>query len=200
MSDAADSRIAGRGRTDLSTYSSRGFERGASALAELVWMLVSAIFFRHSLAVCSGWKVGVLRAFGAEVGRGVVIKPSVQIKFPWKLRIGNHVWIGEHVWIDNLDRVTIGDSACLSQGAMLLCGNHDFTKTTFDLVTRPITIEEGAWVGARAIVGPGVRMGSHAVLTAGSVATRDLEPYTIYQGNPADPKKPRLVGEAGNPK
>jgi putative colanic acid biosynthesis acetyltransferase WcaF len=156
-------------------------------------MLCSALFFRHSLALINSFKIYLLRSFGAEVGNGVLIKPSVHIKFPWKLRIGNHVWIGEKVWIDNLDQVVIGDHCCISQGAMLLCGNHNYKKTTFDLMTSPITLEDGVWVGARSLVCPGVRCGSHAVLAVQSVATKDLEAYTIYQGNPAAPKKARAI-------
>jgi hypothetical protein len=93
--------------------------------------------------------------------------------------------VGENVWIDNLDTITIGNNCCLSQGAFLLCGSHDYTATTFDLMTKPIILEDGAWVGAKATVCPGVTMGSHSVLAAGSTATHNLDAYGIYQGNPA---------------
>ena len=169
----------------LNTFQNNDFDRGASKLKELGWMLVSALCFRHSLAVWNGAKVWLLRAFGAQVGRGVLVKPSVHIKFPWKLSIGDHVWIGEQVWIDNLDQVVIQDHVCISQGAMLLCGNHDYKKPTFDLMTGPITLGTGSWIGAKSIVGPGVQAGSHAVLSAGSVASKDLDSFSIYQGNPA---------------
>lgn len=156
-------------------------------------MACSAIFFRHSLALTNGLKVWMLRQFGAKIGRGVLIKPSVHIKFPWKLTIGDHVWIGEKVWIDNLAPVQIGSHTCLSQGAMLLCGNHNYKNLAFDLITGPITLEEGVWIGAKAIVCPGVTAHSHAVLTVGSVAADDLAPYQIYQGNPAIKKKERII-------
>ena len=113
------------------------------------------------------------------------MKPAINIKYPWLLRVGNYVWIGEHVWIDNLSEVVIGDNVCISQGAMLLTGNHDYKRSTFDLTTRPITIEDGVWIGAKAIVGPGVRCESHAVLSVNSVATHSLNAYGVYQGNPA---------------
>jgi putative colanic acid biosynthesis acetyltransferase WcaF len=126
-----------------------------------------------------------LRVFGAEIGKGVVIKPAVNIKYPWLLSIGHHAWIGERVWIDNLAKVRIGDNCCISQGAMLLCGNHNYKKPTFDLIVKPITLEEGAWVGAFAIVCPGVTLKSHAILTVQSVATETLEAFGLYKGNPA---------------
>ena len=135
----------------------------------------------------------LLRLFGAEIGKGVVIKPCVNIKYPWKLHVGNHVWIGENAWIDNLDTVTIGSNCCLSQGAFLLCGNHDYKSSSFDLKISPIVLEDGAWIGAKAIVCPGVVVGTHAVLTVGSVATKNLEPYTINSGNPAVRTNQRVI-------
>ena len=99
--------------------------------------------------------------------------------------IGNYVWIGENVWIDNLVEVSIGDNVCISQGAMLLCGNHNYKKATFDLMVGKIMIEEGAWVGAQSVVCPNVTIHSHAVLAVGSVASHHLEGYAVYQGNPA---------------
>lgn len=158
---------------------------GAGRFKQAAWYFCNILLMRNPLLPGSWFRVGLLRLFGARVGRGVVIKPSVSIKFPWKLRVGDHAWIGEHVWIDNLAEVSIGDSCCISQGALLLCGNHDYTKENFDLITGAIKLEEGVWIGARALVAPGITCHSHAVLTAGSIATRSLEPYGIYQGNPA---------------
>ncbi len=179
--------------TDLSQFRNPEFDRGASRWKELLWMLASALFFRHSMALLNGWKVRLLRWFGAKVGKGVLIKPAVQIKFPWKLTIGDHTWIGENVWIDNLDQVSIGSNVCLSQGAMLLCGNHNYKKVSFDLITGPITLHDGAWIGAHSLVGPGVSISTHAVLTTQSVATHDLDAYGIYQGNPAKKIRERII-------
>ena len=116
------------------------------------------------------------------MGKGVVIKPSVNIKYPWNLSIGDYSWIGENVWI--------------SQGAMLLCGNHDYKRPTFDLMVKPIVIENGAWVGAQSTVCPGVTMHSHSVLTVGSIASKDLMPYSIYRGNPAVKVAERVMFES----
>ena len=131
--------------------------------------------------------------FGAKIGKGVVLKPNINIKYPWRLRIGNHSWIGEGVWVDNLEDVIIGANCCISQGALLLCGNHNYKKSTFDLMTGKIILEDGVWVGAKAIVCGGVVCMSHAVLSAGSVATSELEAYSVYQGNPAVKIKEREI-------
>ena len=178
---------------DLSKFSTGGFERGAGTLKELLWRLVSLVLFQLCPVKLSGLKATVLRCFGASVGRGVVIKPEVKITFPWKLTLGDHVWLGEECWLLNLAPITLASNVSISQRAFLCTGNHDYKSPTFDLITEPIQVGQGAWVGAGAFVGPGVSMGSHAVLTAGSVATKDLEPYGIYQGNPAGLIKQRKI-------
>jgi len=131
--------------------------------------------------------------FGAKVGKGVVIKPAVNIKFPWKLSIGDHSWIGEGVWIDNLDGIAIGSNVVLSQGCLLLSGSHDHRKETFDFISAPIVLEDGVWICARAVVLGGTTCRSHSILTAGSVSNGDLESYAIYKGNPAVAIKTRNI-------
>ncbi|MCH2197507.1 MAG: WcaF family extracellular polysaccharide biosynthesis acetyltransferase [Flavobacteriales bacterium] len=173
-----------QGKTDLSQFNNDWYQPG-SAIKRALWYIVNVLFFINPLMPISGLKVALLRLFGAKVGAGVVIKPVVNIKYPWKLTIGDHTWIGEKVWIDNLGVVKIGANACLSQGSMLLCGNHNYKKAAFDLMVGDITIEDGAWIGAHSVVCPGVTCGSHSILAVNSVATHDLEAYKIYQGNPA---------------
>ncbi len=182
-------------QTDLSQYDNAWYQPGGFP-KRLLWHFVNALVFRSPLFPFSGPKVSLLRAFGARVGKGVVVKPSVNIKYPWFLSVGPHSWIGEGAWIDNLGRVSIGSNVCISQGALLLCGNHDHRKVTFDLIVRDITLEDGVWIGAQSVVGPGVTCGSHAVLMLGSVAIDNLAPYTFYQGNPAQKVRERTIKEA----
>ena len=178
--------------TRLDQFDNSGYRPG-SIPARVLWTVVSGLFFQTWIPWPSGLKRSLLRLLGARVGSGVVIKPRVTIKYPWKLAIGDHSWIGEQVWIDNLDQVTIGAHVCISQGALLLCGNHNYKKPAFDLIVKPITVEQGGWVGAQTVVCPGVTVGSHAVLSVGSTATSDLEPYSIYKGNPAEKVKDRVI-------
>ena len=180
------------GKTDLSRYNNDWFQPGP-AWKKLLWHFTNAWLFNSYAPLPSGLKASLLRAFGATVGKDVTIKPAVNIKYPWLLSIGSHVWIGEGVWIDNLTQVTIGNHVCLSQGAMLLTGNHDYRSATFDLSVAAINLEDGAWIGAKATVCPGVRVASHAILAVGSVATRAMEAYTIYQGNPAVAVRKRVI-------
>jgi len=180
-------------KTDLSLYTTGSFNTGAGPLKRLLWYFTNIVFFISPLNPVSSLKVGLLKLFGAKIGKGVVIKPAVNIKYPWKLTVGDYTWIGERVWIDNLAGVEIGKHCCISQGAMLLCGNHNFKKVTFDLITKSIILEDGAWVGAFSIVCPGVTLGSHSVLAVNSVATQPLNAYWIYQGNPANAVKERII-------
>ncbi len=179
-------------RTNLALYNNSWYNPG-SAWKRTLWMITNVIFFNNGLAVFNTLKCWLLRQFGAKIGSRVVIKPSVNIKYPWFLTIGNDVWIGEKVWIDSLAHITIGDNVCISQGALLLTGNHNFRKTTFDLKLTPVVLEDGVWIGANAVVCPGVTCKTHAVLTAGSVATKDLQSYCIFQGNPAEKIKQRIM-------
>ncbi len=172
-------------KTNLQSFNPNTFSKGAGTLKISLWYFVNALFVRASWNPFMGIKVALLKAFGAKIGRGFVIKNNVTIKFPWKLTVGNNVWLGEQVWIDNLDEVSIGDNVCISQGALLLTGNHDYTLTSFDYRNAPITIEEGAWIGARTVVCPGVTVHSHAILIVGSVTSKNLDAYGIYQGIPA---------------
>jgi putative colanic acid biosynthesis acetyltransferase WcaF len=178
--------------TDLSSFNNRWYKNGASGFANIGWYFTSAIFFKSAFPINS-IKTGLLKLFGAKIGKGVVIKPHINIKYPWRLTVENNVWIGEQVWIDNLADVVIEADVCISQGAMLLCGNHDYKKTSFDLIVGNITLKKGSWIGAKAIVCPGVVVGSHAMLTVGSIATKNLDNYTIYRGNPAQAVKERII-------
>jgi putative colanic acid biosynthesis acetyltransferase WcaF len=158
-----------------------------------LWYFTNAVFLRSSFNPVSSIKVFFLRLFGAKIGKGVVIKPAVNIKYPWKLTVGNHSWLGENVWIDNLDNVIIGNNCCLSQGAMLLCGNHNYKKKTFDLIIGKIMLEDGVWIGSQSIVCPNVTCKTHSVLAVNSVAANDLEEYAVYRGNPAKAIRKRVI-------
>lgn len=182
-------------KVDFSVYDNSWYNPGGGSLKRVLWYFANILFLMNPLNPISSVKVRLLRCFGAKIGKGVVIKPSVNIKYPWNLSIGDYTWIGENVWIDNLVQVTIGSNVCVSQGAMLLCGNHNYKKSTFDLMVGKIVLEDGCWVGAQSVVCPGVTLHSHAVLGVASVANKNLDAYTIYQGNPAYMVRKRIIGE-----
>tara|TARA_B100000795_G_scaffold74755_1_gene53022 strand:- start:209 stop:748 length:540 start_codon:yes stop_codon:yes gene_type:complete len=178
-------------KTDLSKYNINWYSPGSKLICFL-WFVVNVIFIQNKLNPFNFLKVILLRVFGAKIGRGVIVKPGVNIKYPWKLEIGNYVWIGEDVWIDNLDDVVIGNNVCISQGVMLLSGNHNYKKSTFDLIIGKIKLKDGVWIGAKSIVTQNVVCDNHSVLTVNSVASSNLESYSVYSGNPAKKVRNRI--------
>ncbi len=178
---------------NYSQFNNSWFKRGATPIKVMLWYLTNLLFFKNGFFPFMSFKRFLLRLYGAKIGKGVIIKPNVNIKYPWRLEIGDYSWIGENVWIDNLDRVIIGKHVCVSQGAMLLTGNHDFKKVAFDLFVGQITLEDGVWIGAKSIVSSGVTCKSHSILTVMSAATKDLDAYFIYQGVPAVKVKERVI-------
>lgn len=173
-------------------FDTGNFKVGVPILKQLLWYFTDVVFFKSRLMPVSSVLVTFLRLFGSRIGKEVRIKPGIHIKYPWKLEIGDYSWLAD-CYIDNLDRVKIGKNCCISQQAVLITGNHNYSSTNFDLMTAPIVLEDGAWIGAAATVGPGVTLHSHAVLTIGSVANKNLLPYSIYQGNPAVKVRDRVM-------
>lgn len=184
--------------SSLSDYAPSQYDIGANLVKRGCWYLINAIVFQSWLLPVSSVKVLLLRMFGARVGVGLVIKPRVNIKHPWRLTIGDHVWIGENVWIDNLAMVHVGSNVCLSQGALVLTGSHDYSDPSFRLILGEVHLEDGVWVAARSTVCPGVRCGRNAVITAGSVLRKDAESNGVYAGNPAVLVRKRAIRNKDN--
>ncbi len=180
---------------DLTSYNNESFKSsiGASKIKQVLWYYTNVFFFKSSLFPFLKLKIIILKWFGALIGPNVIIKPCVNIKYPWKLTIASNVWIGEKVWIDNLGPVNIEDHVVISQGAMLLTGNHNYKKKSFDLMVSSISLEQGVWIGAHAIVCPGVTCKKNSILTVNSVATANLDENKIYQGNPAMVTRERFI-------
>ena len=170
---------------DLSQYQNKEFHPGRSFPVRLAWFLFGLPLLRCSLIPSSAFRRFLLRAFGAKIGDGVVMQQHFCVKYPWNLSVGNNSWFGEECWIDNLVPVSIGNNVCISQGAYLCTGNHDWSDPAFGLIVRPIRLEDGAWVGARSSLAPGVVIGECAIVSLGSVVNKNVPPYEIHSGNPA---------------
>jgi putative colanic acid biosynthesis acetyltransferase WcaF len=170
---------------DLSRYDNCGYFAGRGPIVRSLWYLVSLLVFESAWVPFFRPKRWLLRRFGAKIGRGVVIKPQVRIKYPWRLVVGDHCWIGQDAWIDNLADIRLGDHVCLSQRVYLCTGSHDHRRSTFDLITRPITIDNGVWLCAGVLVLGGSTVGANAVVTAGTVVNGEVPPTTIASSQPA---------------
>ena len=170
---------------------SAGLNRGAGKLKEMLWYLIKILFFLSALPYPSRMKVGLLRLFGAKIGEGVVLKPRVNIHFPWKLEVGHHVWIGEEAFLLNFERLRIGNNVCVSQRAFLCGGNHDYRKPTMPFRNGPITLKDGVWVGACCFIGPGVIIAKDTVITVGSIIVSDVGPSLVVTKLPDNQTRPR---------
>jgi putative colanic acid biosynthesis acetyltransferase WcaF len=177
----------------LSQYDNSWFTPGGSAGTRILWFFVGQPILRAAWNPFSALRVKLLRLFGARIGDGVVIKPSVEIKYPWHLIIGDYCWIGEHTWIDNLTTVRIGQNVCISQGAYLCTGNHDWSDPSFGLLVAPIQLGDGSWVGAKSVLTPGCVLGIGAIASAGSVIVGTVPDFEIFAGNPAKFSKRRVM-------
>ena len=178
--------------TDLSRFNNNAFSRGVPAWKELLWRLVQQAFFNLEWMKAYGLKQRILGCFGAKLSSGVVVKPKAKITFPWRLSVGENSWIGEEAWLLNLAPINIGRNVSISQRTFLCTGSHDWKKETFDLITKPIEIEDCVWICANVFIGLGVTVGRNSVVTAGSVVNKDLPPNMICSGNPCVPVKPRI--------
>ncbi len=186
-----------RSWVDLSSYDNRWYSPGRSHFVRALWYFVSLLIFESGWFPLGGPKRWLLRRFGARIGRGLVIKPQVWIKYPWRLVTGDHCWIGQGVWIDNLADVRLGSHVCVSQQVYICTGSHDYRKPSFDLITRPVELGDGAWLGARALILAGVSVGTNAVVAAGSIVTKDVPAAAVVAGNPARPLASREQGASG---
>ena len=169
----------------LKEYTTGNFDRGRPLWFEALWWVMKIVFFLNPVPWPSTLRVALLRAFGARVGEGVVVRSMVNITFPWRLSIGDDVWIGEEVLILTLAPVTLESNVCISQRAFLCTGSHDFRSPKFDLMTKPITVRSGSWVAAQCFIAPGVEIGEGSMVAAGSVVLENVPPKSLVRGNPA---------------
>jgi len=162
------------------------FIRGASTIKFTIWYSLKIIFFLSSIPYPNKFKVTLLKIFGAKIGKGLILKPRVNIHFPWKLDIGDHVWIGEEVCILNFEKCIIGNNVCISQRAFLCGGNHNYNFPSMPYRNGTIFLNDGCWIGAASFIGPNVTLGENTVISANSFVSKSLEGNRIYSGNPVN--------------
>jgi putative colanic acid biosynthesis acetyltransferase WcaF len=172
----------------------RGF-RGRPAWFVQLWWLVEALLFHPSPQIFYGWRRFLLRAFGARIGKGVRIRPSVTVTYPWKVSIGDWSWVGDHATLYSLGEITLGSHVVISQHTYLCTGSHDFARPTFDLYAQSIHVGSESWLATNVFVGPGVTIGPGAVIGACSVVLKDVPEKMICAGNPLRVLRPRPTGK-----
>lgn len=159
-----------------------------------LWAVCELLFVTNPWQISSGLRIRVLRAFGAEIGSGVVFRPRTRVKFPWKLHIGDRSWIGEGVWFHNQDHVRIGSDVVISQESFLTTGSHSHRRD-MALVTRPIVVADGAWVTSRCMILGGSTVGRSALIRPMTlIAGEAIPPGEVWGGNPIEYVSDRWEG------
>jgi putative colanic acid biosynthesis acetyltransferase WcaF len=167
----------------------------SNRMGRLAWSIVWALFFRPSPRPFHARRAILLRGFGAKLGPNCHFYPRSRVWAPWNLECADGVTLGDEAEIYNPSLVTMGSHAIVSQQAYICGATHDYNDPAFPLISFPMSLGAYSWVCARASVSPGINVGEGAVLGLGSVATRDLEPWTVYAGVPAQRVKQRVGRE-----
>lgn len=177
---------------DLSTFRNPEGFRGRPAWFVQLWWLTQSLLFHTSPQFMFGWRRYLLRLFGASIGRGVLIRPSARVTYPWKLSIGEYAWIGDHVDLYTLGPISIGENSVVSQGCYLCTGTHDYKRSDFAIHASAIVIGAQTWLAAQVFVGPGVTIGKGAVVGARSLVLDDIPEDMLVAGHPAVVIRSRL--------
>ena len=180
---------------DLKNYKNRHSLK--SKIARAIWNVVWTLLFRLTPRgkIFRIWRVSILKMFGAKVSWSSNVLPSCRIWQPWKLKMGEYACLGENVDCYSVDSIEIGNQATVSQGVRLCAAGHDIGSKTMELTYGPIVIGANSWIAGWSIVLPGVTIGEGAVVAAGAVVAKDVEPWTVVGGNPAKFIKNRVLNE-----
>ncbi len=178
---------------DLKNYKNRHSLK--SKIARVLWNVVWLVLFRPTPRgnLFRPWRIALLKLFGAKVKWSSNVLPSCRIWQPWKLTMGEYSCLSENVDCYTVDEIVLGDQVTVSQNATLCTAGHDISSQIMELTYAPINIGSNAWVAAYAMVMPGVTIGEGAVVGAGAVVTKDVEPWAVVGGNPAKFIKKRVL-------
>lgn len=180
-------------KIDLAKYDQSWYSRGKSGIYIIIWWFVQGTLFRFSLHNMYEFRNFILRLFGCKIGKNVRIRPSAKITYPWKVEIGDNTWVGDDVTLYSLDHIYIGSNCIISQNSYICTGSHDVESISFNLVVKPIHIQDYAWIAADVFVGQGVTISEGSVIAARSSIYKDSEPWMVHVGNPAKPTKKRVI-------
>jgi putative colanic acid biosynthesis acetyltransferase WcaF len=177
----------------LDLFDNSEFDRGRSRLVEALWVITKCAFFLNPIPWPSGWRCLLLRIFGASIGKGLVIRPGVNVHFPWRLKVGDHCWIGDGTQLLSLYPITIEDHVALSHQVYIAAGGHDIRSVSMASKHGPVVVKTGTWIATRAFIGPGVTVHERVVVGAGTVLMKDVGPDVVVVGNPARVIGPRVI-------
>ncbi|MEG3863554.1 hormogonium polysaccharide biosynthesis acetyltransferase HpsU [Microcoleus sp. herbarium12] len=193
ISESQSNSFTGESLIDLRLYNQSNFDRGRPGWLILWWWFVQAIAFPLTPHPCNSIRSGLLRLFGAKIGRGAVIRPTARFTYPWKIEIGDCSWIGDDVVLYSLDRIAIGKHCVISQKSYLCTGTHDPQDPAFSLITAPVIINHGVWIAADCFIGAGVEIGANALIGARSSVFKNMPASFVCTGTPCHPRYRREI-------
>jgi len=177
---------------DLSTFKLPNNFRGKPGWYVQLWWIIQSTLFAASPQFMYAWRSFLLSLFGANIGKNVNIRPTVRITFPWKVSIGDYSWIGDNTTLYSLGEIEIGSNVVVAQRSYICAASHNYKKSSFDIYSEKITIEDEAFIATDVFVAPGVRIGQGVVVGARSSVFNNLPPMMLCYGNPAKPVRPRM--------
>jgi len=193
ISEIQSNTLTGESLVDLRLYNQSNFDRGRPGWLILLWWFVQAIAFPLTPHPCNSIRSGLLRLFGAKIGRGAVIRPTARFTYPWKIEIGDYSWIGDDVVLYSLQRIAIGKHCVISQKSYLCTGTHDPQDPAFSLMTASVIINNGVWIAADCFIGPGVEIGANALIGARSSVFKNMPASFVCTGTPCHPRYRREI-------
>ncbi|MEG4054656.1 MULTISPECIES: hormogonium polysaccharide biosynthesis acetyltransferase HpsU [unclassified Microcoleus] len=196
ISDNHANTLTGESLVDLRRYNQSKFDRGKPSWVILLWWFVQAMAFPLTPHPFNGIRRGLLRLFGAKIGRGAIIRPTARFTYPWKIAIGDYSWIGDDVVLYSLDRIAIGKHCVISQKSYLCTGTHDPQDPAFGLITAPVLVNNGVWIAADCFIGPGVEIGANALIGARSSVFKNMPAGFICTGTPCRPRCQRGINQS----
>lgn len=180
---------------DLRKYNPSQHNLGRSKWIVILWWFLQGILFPLSLHNFNGFRVWLLRLFGAKIGRGVVIRPSARFIYPWKVAIDDFSWIGDDVVFYSVDKIKIGCHCVISQKSYLCTGSHDIKDSAFGLIAAPISIGNGVWVASDCFIAPGIAIGANTVIGARSSVFHHISEGKVAWGTPCEVRRTREINK-----
>ena len=166
----------------------------SNKIGRLIWNFTYLFFFRPlGIRIFRQWRNNILRVFGAKIAKSATVYSSVKIWAPWNLEIGDYSCLGPKVDCYNQGKITIGSNTVISQKAYLCASSHDINDIKHTLIIKPITIKDKVWIAADAFIGPGVVIEDGVVVGARSAVFKNIEPWIVVGGNPAQKIKDRIL-------
>ncbi|RYE18677.1 MAG: colanic acid biosynthesis acetyltransferase WcaF [Sphingobacteriaceae bacterium] len=178
---------------DLSSFIVPNSFRGSSKLNVQIWWIVQSFFFSTSPQILYKWRVFLLRLFGAKIGKNVKIRSSVKVTYPWKVTIGDYSWVGDECVLYSLGEIVIGSNVAIAHKVYINTGGHVYDKSSFDIFSKPVVIEDECWITNDVYIAPGVTIGKGSIVGARSSVLKDLPGGKICVGTPAQPIKDRVM-------